>query len=262
MNNKAKIFADIERVATILPTPLFWMDRNNVGLGCNDLVLQSIGAATSKELLGKTPSDYLPQDIVNTVIKNINKVIQEKKAITFEESIKDRKTEEMKYLLMARAPLFDDNGIDVVGTVVSAIDITDRKENERLRIEAELQKVKIQEQARFKKIVDQAAHDTQSPLALLLILAQQCIGLTKEKIFDHLKALSDFIPLIIYWVDTSTAIIGANRHFLTAVGGRSIDDFIGRGPYDFYHFEMADNIARNSKEVMQTGKVLSQEEVI
>ena len=138
MSNQAKIFADLERIAGVIPSPMLWTDKNGVGLGCNDLVVQQIGATESREqLIGKTPYEYAPKEIADDIIKNVNRVIQEKRRITFEEIIKDINTGETKYLLMARCPLFDDSGTEVIGTIVSGTDITAKKRAERLEIEKE-----------------------------------------------------------------------------------------------------------------------------
>ena len=264
MSNDAKIFSDLERIAAIIPSPLLWTDKNGVVLGCNDLVFQTIGAAESREILiGKTPYEYLPKEIADIVMKNVNQVIQEKRTITFEESIKEIKTGKERFFLMTRAPLHDDNGIDIVGMVVSGAEVTDRKEKEQLQIKNELQKAKIEDQLKFKKIVDQAAHDNvQSPLTILLVLAQQCSGLTKEKVFEVLKTSTAFIPVSIYWLDTNNKVVGANKSTVEAIGGKSIDDFIGKTPYEYYPHEMADNIVQHNNKVMKTRKVLSQEEPI
>jgi len=113
-----------------------------------------------------------------------------------------------------------------------------------------------------KKTVDQAAHDIESPLAILLILAQQCIGFTKEKAFEMLKTFASFIPIGIYWLDTNNIVIGANKNAIAIVGGKSIDDFLGKTPYEYYPHEMADCIVQHNNKVIKEKKTLSQEEKI
>ena len=167
MSNKPKIFSDLERIAELIPAPLFWMDTNHVGLGCNDLVIRTIEVARPEELIGKTPHEYLPEDMADVVVKNINRVLAEKKAMIFEEQIKNKRTGEVQYLLMTRAPLFADDGIEIVGTIVSGTDITDRKNLEQARIEMEKQKTIIAEQKRFVTVVNQFSHDIRNALGLL-----------------------------------------------------------------------------------------------
>lgn len=176
MSKKPKIFSELEKIAPILPAPLYWTDTNVVGLGCNSLAFTVIGIpeAAREQIIGKTPYDYAPKEIADVIVKNIKQVMREKKTMLFEEPLQDRTTGKTKYLLMARAPLFDDNGIDVVGMVVSVTDITDRKEKERLEKEAEKQSAKLQEQENFRKIADQVVHDIRSPLASLLMVIKSC----------------------------------------------------------------------------------------
>ena len=83
-----------------------------------------------------------------------------------------------------------------------------------------------------------------------------------KEIFDALKLVSSFIPTPIYWEDTNSVILGANKHVLTAVGLKSLDDYIGKNLYELYPKEIADNIKIHNEQVMRKGKILSQEEYI
>ena len=253
MSNKPKIFSDLERIAELIPAPLFWSDKNAVGLGCNGLVLEAIGVLTNDELIGKGPYDYLPKDMADVVIKNINQVLAQKKSMVFEEQIKNRKTGEIQYLLMTRAPLFDDNGVNVVGSVVSATDITDRKKLEQARIEKE-------QFEKFKKIVNQAANETKSPLGILLLIMQQCNGFTREQIYSKLHALIPFIPVNFYWLDTNFRVVAVTHSVFEAMKLKRMEDCVGKNAYDLFPYDMADHMIRHHKQVMSSRKVLSQEE--
>ncbi len=259
--DKAKIFSDLERLANFIPAPLFWGDSNATVLGANDSGLQAIGVKR-EHIIGQNVYGFYSKDVADIIVKHNKQVIKEKKAITFEESIVDTKTGKTTYFLVTRAPLFDDEGVKVVGLIETSIDITDRKENEHLRMETELQKTKIQEQLKLRKIIDQAAHDIQSPLAILLVVSQHCIGLTKDKIFDALKTFVVFIPVSTFWLDVDSVFVGANKSAVTVIGTRSVDDIIGKTAYDLYPHDMSDKIVKNNQEVIKTGKTLSQEETI
>jgi len=259
--DKPRIFSDLERSANFIPAPLYWGDTNATVLGVNDLALRTIDVKR-EDIVGKNVYAVHSKDLADIIMKHDIQVIKEKKTITFEESIVDAKTGTTRDFLSIKAPLFDDDGVEVVGLIETSIDITERKENERLRVETELQKVKLKELESFRKIIDQAAYDTQSPLAILLVLAERCMGLPKEKIFETLDTLSAFVPLPIYWVDTHAISLGGNRCIVEAMGGSSIDEYIGKTAYEFYPYEIADHIVKFNEKVARTGKVLSQEEPI
>ena len=260
IKNNAKIFSDLERFAPLIPVPISWLDIDGILLGGNDLIFQVVGAnAVRKQIIGKSLSEIYPKNVAETLMKNTKQVIQEKRSVPFEESIIDIETGRERWFLATRAPLFDNNGINVVGVVITSVEITDRKENERLRVETELQKIKLQEQLKFKKIVDQAAHDTQSPLAILLILAQQCNGLKKERIFETLKELTNSIPFGACWLDENNVSVGLNKQATSDLDVQSVNDVIGKTLYELYPYKIANNVTQHNNKVMKTGKVLSQE---
>ena len=96
-------------------------------------------------------------------------------------------------------------------------------------------------------------------LAVLSDFAKQCSGFTKDMVFEKIKNLSGTTPINLYWLDEKNILIGANKQDEEAVGATS---YIGKTQYDLFSFEMADRIVKHNNLVMQTGKVLSQEEMI
>ncbi|MEI8054740.1 MAG: PAS domain-containing protein [bacterium] len=261
MDKTPKIFKELEKIAPLIPVPLYWLDIDGVFMGMNDLCLKATGVMTSGVFIGKKYDQAHPKDIAEAIIKNLKLVVSTGKTVESEEVIRDFSTGRDRCFTAIRSPLHDEDGA-IVGIIATSIEITDKKNAERLQIENELHRAQIKDQLKFKKIVDQAAHDIQSPLAILLVLAQQCTGFTKEKIFDMLKTFTAFIPVGIYWSDTNNRVVGANKNIVAAVGGKSVDDFLGKTPYEYYPKEMADNIVKHNNEVMRTGKILSQEEQI
>ncbi len=83
-----------------------------------------------------------------------------------------------------------------------------------------------------------------------------------RNLLESLKKFSSFIPAPLYWEDINSVILGANKHVLRAVGLSSFDEYIGKTLYELYPKEMADHIKLHNEKVMQTGRVLSQEEAI
>jgi PAS domain S-box-containing protein len=81
-------------------------------------------------------------------------------------------------------------------------------------------------------------------------------------VLEYLNVVSQMIPAPLYWWDTKNRVLGANKQVIEAVGGRSIEDFIGKTPYEYYTYEIADKIVKHNQEVIKTKQTLSQEEVI
>ena len=133
---KPKIFSELERCVIALPIPVCWRDVNNRVLGGNELGLQLISAAANSEMvIGKAPIDYYPKNIAEIIIKNIQQVIKENKSITFEEQLIDINTGKERWFLTTRSTLLDDDGVKVVGVFETAVEITERKIIEQVKIE-------------------------------------------------------------------------------------------------------------------------------
>jgi len=256
-----KAFEALEKIAPSIPVPLYWLDSHNVISGGNELIIKAIGEKSLADFIGKTPYDYYPNDIADSIIKSNESIIKSDKITSHEEPIKDVSTGRIKYFSAFKAPLYDNNG-NSIGTVGTSIDITAEKEAERLKIENERQKTKIEEQLKFKKLVDQTAQDTKSNLAVLLVIAQQCMGLTKKEVFATIEKVAVSVPISLYWFDENDALLGANKRDVELVGVTSATSYIGKTPYDIFPFEIADKVVKHNHLVMRTGKILSQEETI
>ena len=261
IRRKKRVFEHLNKISEHIPIFFYWLDANGVILGVNNLVLKGTGASSYDDFIGKTAYELYPKDMAEEIVKHHKEVLRTGKALVAEETIKDLSTNRIKYYNAHIAPLCDDYNT-VIGTIGISIDITDQKKLEQALIENEKHKAELREQEKFKKIVDQAANETNSPLAILLILAQQCNGYTKEQIFAKIKAYAPSVSINLYWLDANNKIIGANKETLAGVGLKKIDSCIGKTAYDLYPYEMADRIAKHNDEVMRTGKVLSQEESI
>ena len=173
MSETPKIFDELNRIAPLIPTPIYWLDTNCIIRGGNDHCLNAIGSFTaniSEVLIGKTYYDYYPKEIADELTKMTQIVLETQQATKTEEKIIDITTGKFRYYETGRAPLFN-NG-ELVGTICSAIEITDRKEAELLKLENEKQKlentsqkIQIEEQQKFSQIANQLSHDIRSPLA-------------------------------------------------------------------------------------------------
>jgi len=64
----------------------------------------------------------------------------------------------------------------------------------------------------------------------------------------------------IYWHDNSGIVLGINENCLSGMG-TTRSNIIGRSPYDFHHEIFAERILKHNKQIMESGKTSSQEEV-
>lgn len=84
----------------------------------------------------------------------------------------------------------------------------------------------------------------------------------KAKVLKYLEDIANIIQVPLYWFDENNVVLGGNDLIVRAVGGKTIADFIGKTPYDYYPYEMADNLVKANNEIMRTGKTVTQEEPI
>jgi|GEM_PF-827468 len=95
---------------------------------------------------------------------------------------------------------------------------------------------------------------------MLLALHKLPVKGTSTDLLKALEAVAPYLPTPIYWHDTSGRVLGINEHCLKAIG--TSREIIGKTPYEFYPKEIAEYILNHNEQVMRTGEILSQEEMI
>lgn len=183
VSKKYKIFEDLEKIAPIIPAPIYWLSCDNILLGANQAALKMIGAKSFEEIIGKKAYDVYPKEMAEHIIQHDRLVMSEKKVMSQEESTKNVVTGEIGYVVSIKSPLFDENG-EVIGIIGTSIDITAEKEAERLRLENASQKALAQEQERFTKIIHQAIHDLRSPILSVSMMSDSAKDIPENKRID------------------------------------------------------------------------------
>ncbi|MCD6026498.1 MAG: sensor histidine kinase [Solimicrobium sp.] len=174
-----KILTHLRKVMEIIPIPIYWLDKKQRYMGVNNCVLQNIGANFSKRyLIGKSPLDVYPESMALDVMQHHNDVVLTGRSFSGEEAIEDITTKQVKYFEALIAPLRDDNG-DIIGTIGTSLDITARKEVERLTLENKNQK--IEHQQKLITLAHTVAHDISSPLSALNMMMHLCDELHENK---------------------------------------------------------------------------------
>lgn len=86
--------------------------------------------------------------------------------------------------------------------------------------------------------------------------------MAKASILQLLEIVAPILPAPIYWEDINSKILGGNDAVFQATGAGSYSAYVGKTLFELYPENMASHIKKHNEEVMCTGNVLSQEEVI
>lgn len=164
-----KLFADI---ISKIPLHIFWLNRDNIYLGCNNIQAIDLGLKQTGDIIGKKNSDLLKSQKDAELLDSINEIVFSTGEQYCAEEQVSMCRDDGNYLSY-KIPLKNDTE-EIIGLFGIAIDITDRKKAEALKLENQLQQTKIQEQEQFRHIVEQVAHDIRSPLASLSMIAESC----------------------------------------------------------------------------------------
>lgn len=136
-----------------MPCYVYWKDLNFRYTYCNELTAEILGFKTVEEVIGKTDYDFgWDPKLVDEYRRIDVEIIQTgEPKLGFEEKLfKDNKEYN---LLVNKMPLFNKNG-GVIGIIGITVDITDRKEAEKLKLETQAQQVTIDAQQNIKKFID------------------------------------------------------------------------------------------------------------
>ncbi len=158
----------LDNVIAMMPGHVYWMDKNSVCLGCNNIQAISAGLKSRKEIVGKRNKDLpwnahtknLPQEL-----DSINqKVMEIGQAIMLEEpALRDDGT--AASFLSTKSPLRNKKN-EIIGVVGISIDITEKK-----KAEAELHKMQTRLEG-VTLLAASIAHELRTPFANLNITTQ------------------------------------------------------------------------------------------
>lgn len=170
----------LEQVISVMPGHVYWMNKDNVYMGCNDNQAKSSGLRSRLEIVGKRNAD-LPWNLdagsLPDELERINREVMESGETRVVEEPATLADGTRVIYLSSKVPLHNEKN-EISGIVGISLDITERKEaEERARKaleEVALITARIHEQEKFTKIADQVAHDIRSPLASLLMVIKSC----------------------------------------------------------------------------------------
>ncbi|MCE3268554.1 MAG: hypothetical protein K0R49_806 [Burkholderiales bacterium] len=250
--DKEQILKQLDFIVQMAPAAFYVLDIHGRFISVNEGTLKATGAVKKENIINKTVYElYKNKTIADELQKNIDEVINTRKISIKEDKIIDVSSGKYKYFSAVKSPLYDDSGT-IIGVVGTSIEITAEKEAaiiqeeaERLRIEnirlesenklnqtlleknaveakAEILKFEnekhqamAQQQAQFRKIAAQVAHDIASPIFALQMILPRCDVLPE----NTRSALSKF----------STRIIDITQNFLSQFKPKPEDDITING---------------------------------
>ena len=161
-----------------IPGHVYWLNRNNIYLGCNDLQAHDFGLEAKEEVIGKTNKDLHSSAEAESLDKTNQMVMESGESYIGEENAS--MSNGYKNYLTTKTPLFDNHG-KVVGLLGLSVDITDRKRAEALEIENQIQKSRLRDLDDFNQFIARMGHDITSPLIGLESFAKSCNVLTEKQ---------------------------------------------------------------------------------
>lgn len=179
----------LEDIIAAVPEHVYWLNRENKYLGCNDAQAKSAGLNSREEIVGKKNEDLPWNKNAGSLVYKVDEVNEFVMAtgqpIVIEEGDSAWVNGEPAVFLSSKRPLRDREG-DIVGMVGVSVNITDRKKAEArekaaLKEAAEAAQAKMEEEQKFSMIAAQVAHDIRSPLSALDIVTRQLSALPEQQ---------------------------------------------------------------------------------
>ncbi len=180
-----------ELIIEHMPGNVYWLDVNGNALGCNRNVLEMFGFSTLREFCGLTFADmarlggWTPEAERKFREDTLQVALSGKPVLNTEEPpIPDANGKNL-YFLTSRVPIFDDNDC-VIGVVGISIDITERKDAERLALESELNQHKIEVLWQMASLI---AHDLRTPLTSIGLAVDGIDAVTQQLLVGYQLAV-------------------------------------------------------------------------
>jgi PAS domain-containing protein len=168
VEEKNMLYSIIEKI----PGHVYWLNRDNVYLGCNNLQAKEYDLKSRQDIIGKTNRDLHTPEEADILDRNNTVVMETGRPFEGDEHASFTTSRYGNYLTH-KTPLFDTHG-KVMGLLGISMDITDRKRAEKLAIQNEIQK-------KFQKVADQVVHDIRTPLQVLLNVSKSCKNLSEKE---------------------------------------------------------------------------------
>ncbi|MDR0555736.1 MAG: PAS domain-containing protein [Holosporaceae bacterium] len=197
-----------------LPGHVYWLNRDNVYLGCNNLQAKRYGLKSTHDVIGKTNKELYPPKDADIIEKNNIKVMETGKAFEGEEN----SIEGFSYLTH-KTPIYDAGG-KIAGLLGISIDITDRKRAEDLAIQNKIQ-------TKFGQLAKQVCHDIRTPLQTLSMVLKVGAKNLPEKEYialrDSVNSIKKIVQVFLEYSPEKESFIN-HQHILVSQTLKEIID--------------------------------------
>jgi PAS domain S-box-containing protein len=181
----------LNSVAEHMPYPVFWTDPDSRMLGANQSGFRMMGAQNASDIVGKYPREFLPSELADKVMAQVNLVCTANKMQMNDEQIFDPQSGTMRRYTVFRFPLTDYDQ-KVLGIFATAIDNT----AERDAIELKRQQVRSKAiYADWMEQVNQGARDLGKSVANLKSISPAMSNLAKPQRTRFDKTLGELQEL-------------------------------------------------------------------
>jgi two-component system, OmpR family, aerobic respiration control sensor histidine kinase ArcB len=156
----------LEKVIALMPGHVYWLDKNNVYQGCNDLQAKAAKLSSRYDIVGKTNHDMIWKDYADVLDAMNMQVIETGKPHVSEETA--AMANGLAIYLSQKVPLRDDND-EVIGMLGISFDITERKHMEEELKDAR-DKAEIVNRAKTE-FIRNLEHDIRTPISGIIGVA-------------------------------------------------------------------------------------------
>lgn len=120
-----KAYFDSQSILSLIPAHVYWMDVNNVFMGCNLQQAKSIGLKSPEEIIGKTIYDFHTKEDAELIIANNLRVMKLKESLEFQEplTLSDGRK---GWVTSKKSPILDESA-KVVGLLGVSLDTSATK---------------------------------------------------------------------------------------------------------------------------------------
>ncbi len=165
-----------ENILALMPGSVYWLNRDNIYMGCNDIQAQQIMLSSRHDIVGKRTYDLLESVEEAKKIDQLNTVVMET-GIAHSDIERGMLPDGERVYFSQKVPLRDTNN-DVIGLLGISIDISELKKTEAaLTIAKELAEAANRAKIEF---IANMSHDIRTPLSGVIGLS----SLLKERLSD------------------------------------------------------------------------------
>jgi len=173
-----------ENILAVMPGHVYWLDRNNTYLGCNDNLAKQLRLASRHDIVGKKNRDLLRKKEQADVIDKLNnQIIESGTAYTGIETAEMADGEGIYF--SQKIPLYNEQ-TKIVGVLGVSLDITELKKTE-VALTVAKEHAEAANRAKIEFIANMS-HDIRTPLSGVVGMSQllkDCLTKPDHKQFAH-----------------------------------------------------------------------------